>query len=727
MIGHLILLEKCAPCAIGTHTRVLTRTPYGILPSKYRLNRDSTQGIGLAFPWDEDAMAIRLSSVRGYFNRIGATVLCLVLGGHVATAQERQWTDLTLEELMQIELQPVFGASERLQPVTEAPSSVTIITADDIRRYGYKTLGDIIRGVRGFYVTNDRAYDFVGVRGFNRPGDYNTRILLLVDGHRFNDIVFDQATVSHELRLDPALYERVEIIRGPVSSLYGASAFFAVINVITRTGASLNGGWAEAEAGNLGTWRMHGTYGTRLKNGLDWVVSATRQQSDGNRRLYFPAFDSPATNHGIAENLDGEEVSRVFGRVGFKNFILTGSYATRTKLIPTAAVFSQFNHHAPSQSKSDEYGAFHGQLARSFGRTAVNLDMGFDWGKFAALGNYESSNPEFPTLTSTFGARGTRAGISGHVTRPLAGRNVLTVGGDFVHNINQDTWLRYNDHVVPGSSVEQSSVQAAVYAVNEIKLQSWLLVNGGLRHDRFAHFDRTTPRGAVIVLPSPNQSFKYLYGLAFRAPNAAELSMTGEIDTTIKPEAINTHEVVWEQYVGKWLRTSVSTYRSIASELITLEVPDINAFGAYKNSSARIRGVGLELEGEIRLKHGFQALGSYTRQRATDQASGETISNSPGHIAMLRMSVPTPLQRSSAAVEWQYLSTRKTLAGDTLSPASVVALTMSLPIHPSLVLTSQVKNLFNQRYADPASSELSFDTVEQNGRTAIVGVRWVLR
>jgi len=96
------------------------------------------------------------------------------------------------------------------------------------------TLAEILETVRGFYVTNDRYQSYVGVRGFGRLGDWNSRILLLVDGHRINDNVLGQAFIGLEFPVDIDLIQRIEIIRGPSSSLYGAEAFFGVINVITR-------------------------------------------------------------------------------------------------------------------------------------------------------------------------------------------------------------------------------------------------------------------------------------------------------------------------------------------------------------------------------------------------------------------------------------------------------------------------------------------------------------
>jgi iron complex outermembrane receptor protein len=106
-----------------------------------------------------------------------------------------------------------------MQSASDAPASVTVITADEIQKYGYRTLADILQSVRGFYITSDRLYSYVGVRGFGRLGDWNSRILLLVDGHRVNNNVDGHGMLGTEFLVDVDLIERVEVIRGPSSSL----------------------------------------------------------------------------------------------------------------------------------------------------------------------------------------------------------------------------------------------------------------------------------------------------------------------------------------------------------------------------------------------------------------------------------------------------------------------------------------------------------------------------
>jgi len=144
-------------------------------------------------------------------------------------------TTLSIEELMGIEVETVSGASRYEQPVSEAPASVSIVSAEQIKKYGYRNLADILQSVPGFSVTNDRNYQYAGIRGFGLPGDYGTRVLLMVDGIRQNEPMFNSVFIG-ELVVDTDLIERVEIIRGPGHTLYGANALMAVINIVTKRG-----------------------------------------------------------------------------------------------------------------------------------------------------------------------------------------------------------------------------------------------------------------------------------------------------------------------------------------------------------------------------------------------------------------------------------------------------------------------------------------------------------
>jgi outer membrane receptor for ferrienterochelin and colicins len=164
----------------------------------------------------------------------------------------------SLEELWHIQ---VYSASKHMQSTSDAPSSVTVITTDEIQKYGYRTLADILETVRGFYITYDRDYTFVGVRGFGRLGNWNSSILLLIDGHRINDNVLGDGFVGPEFLVDLDLVDRVEIISGPSSSLYGAQAFLAVINVITRKGPQLKGVELSFEPSSYGTYQERASYG----------------------------------------------------------------------------------------------------------------------------------------------------------------------------------------------------------------------------------------------------------------------------------------------------------------------------------------------------------------------------------------------------------------------------------------------------------------------------------
>ena len=206
--------------------------------------------------------------------------------------------EMGIEELMEIEVETVTTASKFAQKVTDAPSSVTVITADEIRLYGWRSLADILRSAKGFYTSYDRSYEHLGVRGFCLPGDEGSRVLLLLDGNRLNENMRGHGGIGHEFLLDVDLIDRIEIVRGPGSSLYGGNAIFGVINVITKKGKDYDGFEFSGDmAGpddfaNLEAQRGRITYGKDFKNGMDFLISGTLYERNG-RDLFFPHFVEP--------------------------------------------------------------------------------------------------------------------------------------------------------------------------------------------------------------------------------------------------------------------------------------------------------------------------------------------------------------------------------------------------------------------------------------------------
>ena len=675
--------------------------------------------------------SVPLNCMSQLFSQHRALWMVLALAVPTAASAQAPLPDLSLEELMALDAGQVFGASERLQPVTEAPASVSFITADEIARYGYRTLADILRGVRGMYVSDDRNFSLVGVRGFGTPGDYNSRILLLVNGHRVNDNVFGQAEVGAEFGMDPATFERVEIIRGPASSIYGDSAFFAVVNVITKTGASMDGSTLMVEAGTLGTRRARGTFGRVFANGIDAAASATYEQSTGVGRLYFPVFDAPQTNFGVAENLDGERLSQFYGKLGYKSLTLTAAYGTRRRTVPTASFETVFNEQDNPEQTTDRHTLLDAEYVRMIGETRLALRASFDRFTYDGRFPFAAEVPGDPSRIGAPSVNGVRWTGGVRATRPLGRRQTLTAGVEFIDNVHQDQLSQYLNPPEVFLDLDRRSQQTALYLQDEVKFTHWLIGTFGVRYDGYEQFNRVTPRAALIAMPSPTQSYKYLYGKAFRAPNAYELNEPyfGSSVRSLEPETIDTHEVVWERYTGDWLRTSASAYWYRADRLIVL-APSSSTEGFYPVTfvnQGEVRARGLEFEAQARLWRGWQAAGSYALQQAVDQDTDADLPNSPRNMIKGRLSLPAFTAKSYLAIEGLFIGQRRTLYGDPTGAAFTTNVTLTQPLGTSWEVVGTVRNLFDVDYSDPASSQHLQDTIPQNGRTARIGLRWTFR
>ena len=271
-------------------------------------------------------------------------VILFVMFSVSASAQEEQASPDSLEQLLDTEITTVTGASKYQQELTDAPASVSIITSDDIRKGGFRNLAEALSSVRSFYFTYIRSFHNIGVRGFSPLGDFNTRVLLLVDGYRLNDGLYESAPLGNDFPVDMDLIDRIEVIRGPGSSLYGTNAFLAVINVITRTGKDIKGGELSTSGGSFNTWTGRTTGGANFSNNIDLLLSGSYRDTAGQQNLSFPEY--AATNAGVAHNMDGETTWDLLAKAAWKDLSLLLLYQNRDKTVPTAPYGTIFNNPA---------------------------------------------------------------------------------------------------------------------------------------------------------------------------------------------------------------------------------------------------------------------------------------------------------------------------------------------------------------------------------------------
>lgn len=666
------------------------------------------------------------NTLTGWIQLFVLTTLCSLLTATTHWAQalrndSRDLAELNLEELMKIEVRAVYGASKFLQKVTEAPSSVTIITAEEIRRYGYRTLADVLRSVAGFYVTYDRNYSYVGVRGFGRPGDYNGRILVLVDGHRMNDNIYDSGFVATEFGLDVDLIERVEVIRGPSSSLYGTNAFFAVINVITKQAERVRGLEISAERMSFDTYKGRLSYGRQFAKGLNLLVSGSFYDAAGPRQLFFEEFADPATNHGIAQQLDDDQYGSLFANLRLKDVSVQSLFHSRKKGIPTASFGTVFND--PRTRTKDERNYVDLKYARNVGQHwSLNGRVYYDRYFYKGTYVYDYSEDETPFLVATRDyARGEWWGVEAQASSMALNKHRITGGFEYRDNFKQAQGVYDSDPFVEYLKIRRSSDIQAFFIQDEFVIRSNLRVNLGVRHDHYDTFGGTTnPRLALIYSPLNKTTFKALYGQAFRAPNMFELFYYGagnKPNPHLRPEKINMAEVVWEQYLGDHVRLSASGYYYNLNNLINQEADPADGLIFYNNID-RVKATGLELELETKLPVGLEGRISYAVQQARSRLTNDVLSNSPKHLGKLNLTTPLIKNKLFVGFEGQYTSRRRTaLGGEAKSFFISNVNLLAGQLAKRLDVSFGVYNVFNQRYGDPGSEEHRQNVIWQDGRT----------
>lgn len=620
---------------------------------------------------------------------------------------QQDLTQLSFEKLLETDVIP---ASKLASQISDAPSAVAIVTAQDIRDYGYRTLADIFNSMRGLYTTYDRSYQYLGGRGFGRPGDYAGRIMLMIDGYATNDNIYNQIYIDHSGLLDVELIDRVEYIPGTGSVLYGNNAYFGIINIITKKGRAFDGVQLAGEIMSYGGKKGRVAYGKQLGNGADVLISTSWQDSDG-QNLFFSEFTDPANdpnaavNKGVARNTDYEKSRRLFGKLHFQGLTVEGGYVSRKKGIPTASYGIDFNGY-------NQYWDDNGFLSA---RYDTDLGTKLKYSTHVYYGAYLDRAAGYFTVGGMWREhnQGQWWGIDQKFLATWFDSHKLIFGVEYRDDFQLDIFN-------PVASSGDTRTTVSLYGQDEITLNERWKVNVGARYD---HADdiggNVSPRLAVIYSPQEQTRIKASYSTAFRLPAAYEKYYTdgSQIpNRNLQPEYVTTTELVLEHRFSPDMRFTGSVYRYRTRDLIA-DVDDIPAPGLnqYVNiGHSRTKGAEFELEriwgNSIRMR------GSYAWQDAVQQ-NGERMINSPRNLAKLNLSFPLLHQAVRTGLELQYTGERLTESRARQGGYTLANLTFTADhVLRDLSVMFSVRNLFDHQYDAVAPGGFTQDALEMDGR-----------
>jgi outer membrane receptor for ferrienterochelin and colicins len=572
-----------------------------------------------------------------------------------AVASDENLASIAVLSATKSEEDVVVGASKREQSLGNVASAVTVISGDRLRRFGYRNLAEALRAIAGVYVVDDRMTDHLGIRGLQLLSDYNTRFLVLVDGATVNEPWNQYAGVGWDLPISIDEVARIELVRGPVSSVYGTNAFFGIINIVTRSADQSRKVYGRIGGGSVDTFMATagfaaGTVDRQIRGHVACLdrLGETLSVPDAGGARETEADGITA----LAASLVGQ-FQGAFGQVrAFR----------RTRELPFAPYETQIGNDRTFMR--DTLLLTEAGYTRQIGRLSVTGRAYLNLYRYQDYLAYEAAVDDFVDFGDSvwMGAE-----IRGRWEVLPGGRLGLTVGGEVTRNhVESRSYLKADGE---GAPITTDFDVEGVYAEADGVVTAWLTASGGLRFDNNSLFASSlSPRVALMLHRGEAFGGKLLYARGFRNPSAYEAFFADGADyianPDLAPERISSYEgVLWGRPTpGTSLRLSV--FRWDLTDLLGQTLVSTGAGDRlqFQNISS-MSSTGVEVEASYRDTRGwFGSLGgtyAHVTQEASDGASRRVL-NSPALVVTAGLSTPRLWRLFHVSTEAQLVSGRLT-------------------------------------------------------------------
>ena len=602
-------------------------------------------------------------------------------------------TSISFEELLQTEYIP---ASHIANQISNSASAVSIVTAQDIHDYGYRTLGDILGSMKGLYISQDYEYSFLAGRGISVPGEYAGRVIVLIDGYRADDGYFGQTYMGHDGILDVSMIDRVEYIPGGSSSGYSNGALLGAINIITKSGNDIGGTQVAYGVGSHDSHNRRVSFGKRFDNGADLLISASDYHNGGRDFTYDDGFGSSFTQHG-----NSERNHRLFLKTSYQNLSFESAWSSRYLDEPSFQ-YNGIISDIPIKT-SDKNG---------FTRLKYDSDLS-DNLKFSAslwYGQYQYGHHDTVSIPDYDGVSIMDARWYGGDVKLISTgweNHTLSLGTEYRHDYRMGWYSYYlnfstGEEEYPYYDMADTRKTYSLYGYDNWALSDDLYLNYGLRYEKSSTgYHALSPQAALIW----NATEKTMFKLSTGETNRQSTSFEGD---RAKPERARLSEIVMEQTLDAQSKLTLSMYRYRIMDRI-YDNPDITSRGA-------------EIEFEKQWENGSRLRTNYAYQNAYSGDDKKTPINSARRIAKFNLSIPLMEELLRAGVEVQYIGSRPlyTDARDLYAPSHTLTnvTLLSQELLPHCNLTFAAKNIMDTKYGDVVAPYINGDgTFHQEGRT----------